>query len=200
MKEIILHDDGEVSSDIVEELCNIELTQDIILVTPYDPDFEYINYNVDDFHLYNHNDLRPDKYNNYTYYPLLKMCLPEGLKPLYNCEIFGTTIINDHLEKIKGIELQINVPNLQNMKLELSAIRGSYSIYNKHEIVIKEYNRALFLQYLGSTRGGLKIPKGNCMLSLFFIETFIGGEKPYYNDIYLIRSNYLYKQFPNFGG
>lgn len=200
MKEIIIDNEGNVSSDIVDELCNIELTQDVILVTPYTEDFNHIEYAVDDFNLFNKHDIRPDKHNNYTFYPLVKMCLPEGLKPIHKCEIFGTTIINERIEKLAGVEVDMTIPNLHDLKLEVSAIRGSYSIYNQHEVVIKEYNREQFLKYLGSTRGGLKIPKGNCILSMFFIETFVGGERPYYNEIYLIRSDYLYKQFPNFGG
>lgn len=206
MKSIVIEDDGKVTTDIVSELCNIELTQDVLIVSPYTKDFKDIVFEQDQFGIYGRYDYRPDRNNNYIIYPRIKVCCPQGLSMELYTAIPGMHIANINIEKLQGIELDksyaVDPAAVDNFSsIGLSAIRGEYSIYNKIELVYREFSRDLFMKGISDARfSGLRIPINTKLATLRFVNTFIGQKEQYYNELYLIFSDYLYKQFPNFGG
>ena len=201
MHEIVIDEWGNVNCDLQTELCNIELTQDIIICCPYSAPTAPldIEYDVDDFIMRSRNDLRPDRDNTYMFYPRAKIIVPNGLYLQTNCCIPGMHMIHKDIEKIRGIELNMELPhNESNIKFEISAVKGEYTFYKKMVFYLKEFNRDMFLKGIGNRHGGIRIPNDINIMTMYFVETFVGGERPYFNEVYIIRSDYLYSRFPDF--
>ena len=201
MHEITIDNNGNVNCDVTAELCNIELTQDIIICCPYsDPlNPNDIQYDVDDFIMKTRSDLRPDRDNTYMFYPRAKITVPNGLYLQTNCVIPGMNIIHKDIEKIRGVELNVELPaSKDQMQIEISAVKGEYTYYKKLVYYLKEFNREMFLGGIGNRHGGIRVPNDINIMTMYFVETFVGGARPFFNEVYIIRSDYLYSRFPDF--
>lgn len=202
MLNIVIDNNGTATSDIIEQLCAVELTQDVVIVTPYfEETDDDIVYEFDDFCLKNRNTIRPDRNSIYRFFPRIKISLPFGLCLQTYSKIPGLMIAQQSIEKIRGIELdEITLSKeISDINLSITAIKGEYTLYNKFIYNLKEYDRESFFNHLGEYRkGGLKIPERLNILGLNIIESFIGGERRFYNELYIIRSDYIFQRFPNF--
>lgn len=200
MKHIII-DDRNVKSDIVGDLCQIDLTRDIVICSPSVKmgEIEDVSFDVDEFNIYNRNDIKYDTSNNYIFFPRMKVMVPDGLKISAYCKMQGMCIVNHTIDKYKGIELDVSLP-YDNLHLTLAAIKGKYNIYYRFEYIMNEFNRELFLRGTKTRGAGLRIPTNTNILSMHFHTVFQGGHTFDFNEVYIIRSDYLYDTFPNFGG
>lgn len=199
MKFITIDDRNKATVDTISELCQINLIKDIVICYPFSEESEPdINFEVDEFTLYNRNQLQPNVNGLYTFFPRIKIMVPDGLRITEYCKFPGISIISKNIDKYKGIQLNTKLA-LSNLDIELFAEIGKYNIYHKLEYIISEFNRELFLKGMKNRGVGMRIPPNSPLLGLYFVQTFQGGISETFNEIYIIRSNYLYKTFPNFG-
>ena len=201
MKEIIINENNSTTSDIVGELCKIDLTTDVVISCPYwDKNYDDISYDIDQFILFNRHDIKSNTNDNYTFYPRIKYTLPEGLISQFSCRIPGISIIQRTFTKYKGIQLVDNKMITDDLIIDMTAIEGSYNIYYKTEFILTEFDRNLFLKNKNlKNRVNIKIFEHTDVLDMYLVESFIGRKTRSLGEIYLIRSNYIYDNFPNFG-
>ena len=200
MKYIIV-EENDMTSDIVEDLCSIELTQDAVIVCPLheemDDDFAF---ETDDFILRNRKALTPDRNNIYTFYPRMKMSLPVGLTMSTYCRIPGLAITQQTVDKTRGMEFENWEPfdGKDPLKLNFTALKGEYTLYSNMTYYLKEFNRQAFLNHLGTRHSGIRIRERSDILGMLINECFLGGPRNFFNELYIIRSDYIYKRFPDF--
>jgi hypothetical protein len=201
MKEIVISDENTITTDIIGQLCQINLLNDVIICCPYWAKAnDDILYDIDEFVLFNRNSLKLEPSGHYIFFPRIKIMVPEGVILQTYCKLPGMHVIQSKIEKYKGIQLSTEL-KLNEFILNLNAIEGTYNIYSRFEYMLKEFNREMFLKNQnGRNISNIKIPEHTDILGLFLIESFVGYKKRDLGEIYLIRSDLLYHTFPNFGG
>ncbi len=195
MKMITIKDDDSITTDLVEKLCLIELTQDAVLVVPHIEDKNILDFSHQ-FLLKNTNNIKPNNKNIYHFYPKLKMALPIGIYPNFETKIPGMNILQKKQTTLDGIELYADIPCSDDVDLKISAIKGEYIYYKDLNFYLNVFNRELFLNHIG-LRSGLLIKEQYDIISLNLIKNFIGLENNAINELYIIKSNYIYERFPN---
>lgn len=203
--EIITHPNVEPDFELVEELARIDLTKDIVIC--YNPlnvndgkEFKkLVTYNVDEFILHTHEQYMCQSIHSnliYNTFPRVKMILPNGLFPSFECVIPGLKIRNTLFDKIEGIELnqQLEIDDLQ---IDVTAAKGSYAFYDNIKISYQTYDHALFAR---NKFKGNYIPTETGLCSLRLIPHFIGMNLNEFklNNIYVICSKYIHSRLPNF--
>ena len=212
MKEIFISKenkyDAHESALAVNELEEINLNTDVILCSPsIDKDEDELPFNDIEFNGYGFNiktfyNLRLSKTYTFDFVPRLRMCIPNGLKPVISCLIPGLSCIHSNYTTLQGVILKDYrlLPNIDN--LIAYANDGNFTFYNKCEFILKEYNRELFLKYSTETfKTSTRLNKNSSLVDIEFLCTFTGnGFNPTYNEIYIIHSDYIYANIPDLGG
>lgn len=200
MKSIVISDSGSVTSDIVDAVCNIDMTRDVVICCPHwktgrkkDADLD-----VDSFVFRNYTDLRPNDERVYTFYPRVKMSVPKGLKPSFNItsQIQGLHITENSVTKIEGVELNSTWIE-DEFPINVMGITGTYTLYTKFIFQLKEYQRALFSK---NKFVGFRIPLDTNIINMYLMAHFFGENTfnpGFYGEVYLIYSNNAYQNFPN---
>ena len=205
MKIITIDDNDQKiqSSDIVQDLIEIDLSQDVVVCTPNSEDTQFndVTFNGSGISAFNRFNIKYDKYSNFMFCPRLKMSIPNGLYPTYTCKIPGLFVIKTDLTDFDGIEVNSPAHLLdKNPNLTYVASTMNYKCITKFEFTLHEYNRDMFIKYANEKFNSIQLMAQNNLIDIMFLKTFIGVESMLYNNFYIIRSTYIYNNFPNFGG
>ena len=205
MKIITIDDNDQKiqSSDIVQDLIEIDLSQDVVVCTPNSEDTQFndVTFNGSGISAFNRFNIKYDKYANFTFCPRLKMSIPNGLYPNYLSKIPGLFVIKTDPTEFEGIE--VNTPSHlldKNPNMTCMASTMNYKCITKIEFTLHEYNRDMFIKYANEKFNSIQLVAQNNLVDVMFLKTFIGVESVLYNSFYIIRSSYIYNNFPNFGG
>lgn len=198
MKTIVINEHDNISTDIVEEICNIDLTQDVVISMPMwrAGRKKDIDVDIDMFTLRNYTDLKPGEDRTYTFFPRMKMTLPKGLIPNFNTKIHGLQISEISTTKVEGVEVN-HVFDVPEKQIDISAIHGTYTIYTKFVFQMKEYHRSIFSR---NKFVGFRIPMDTDIINMYLTAHFfgIGTFKPEsYREIYLIYNDKTYQSLPD---
>lgn len=202
IRRIDVDKDNNISTNIVDELSEIDLTKDVLIV--FKPanfnktDIEAIEYNVDEFIINSIEDIRPaghGKTVKFNIFPRIKMTLPNGLFPNFRCLIPGLGIRYDRLEKIQGVELTERL-TLGDKIVDIKGVKGLYSAYSEMAIELEQFDHQLFSE--DRRFMGHRIPANTQVLGLRLMPHFIGEwSKMDWRNMYMICSSYLHDRFPN---
>ena len=200
IKEIIIDPDENVSTNIVEDLSQIDLTKDSVIVYKYSRSngtfLREVKFNVDQFDVKNIEELKAKSANgitNFFAYTRIKMMLPIGLFPEFRSELKGVRIKHTMIDKIQGIDVNEQL-NIDDKVVNIKGVRGFYSCYNRFSIDLQHFDHKLFQD---NNFRGLNIPIGTDLLSFRLVPHFV-GRWPEFGSVYLICSSYLHDRFPNF--
>lgn len=209
MKEIFISSDNKYdarqSELAVNDLQEIDLTKDVIICCPSieeESNILEIEFSGYQFKLNNMYNIRLSRDCNFEFNARIKLCVPNGLKLTSECIIPGLYCIQNQYETTSGVILkdyQI-IPTLNN--LILYANNNDYTFYNKVNFILKEYNRDMFTKYaMNKFKTTTRIDANTPIIEIYFITTFIGdGYNPKYNQVYIIHSDYIYRNLPDLGG
>lgn len=205
MKIINIFADNTYSSSDLDGLFEIDLNSDVVICTPSldkENPFEEVEFNGYGFSLYNFFTVRLNKDYNFDYFCRLKMSIPRGLKFTPQCTIPGLYCIQNSFEITPGIEIKNTHPIETISDLVFYANGVDYNFYNKLNFILKDYNKEIFIKHANKVfNNNIQIPPKTNIMNIDFVQTFIGNKNSsYYNEIYLIHSDYIYNNFPNFGG
>ncbi len=198
--EISVDLEDRTTTNIVEDLSEIDLTKDAVIVYKFsrlqNPPLKEVTFNVDGFDIKTIEELMPKSANSTTIfyaYTRIKMMLPLGIYPQFDSILPGIKIRTEDFTKIQGIQVDQEL-KLGDKLINIKGTSGYYSIYNKLHFILQQYDHQLF-----STNRfrGLRLPPGLDILRLRLVPHFI-GHWPGFNIVYLICSSYLYDRFPNF--
>lgn len=204
MKYININDDDKTyKTDIVEQLCEIDLSKDVIICYPNRDNgeiYDDIVFGTDKFNLYNVFTLPLLDSEEFQFYPRIRICAPDGLILHFESKIPGIHIVEKNIEQIKGFEINQNL-ELNNLTLNIiSSNNKSYNLYSKFIFYLKEYHRKRFLEFINKSKSPHnKILNYNHILDMYFGYSFLGQIEYNFNEIYLIQSNYIYFNLPNLG-
>jgi len=203
--EIITHPGVEPDFELVEKLARIDLTKDIVICyNPLNVDdgrsFEkMVTYNVDEFVIHTHEQYQCQSVHSeliYKTFPRVKMILPNGLIPAFDCIVPGLKIRNVSVDKIEGIELNQQL-DIDDLHLDVTAVKGSYAFYNNIKITYNTYDHQSFAS--NKFKGNyLPVKTGICSLRLMPHFTGINLADIKLNNIYVICSKYIHSRLPNF--
>lgn len=203
MKILTISDDDKIyqQNDVLDHLLEIELSHDVVICTPNWTSTEFdVQFNGSGISLYNRNTMKYDKYSNFTFFPRMKMTIPNGLFPNIKCKIPGLYIIQEEYTSFDGIEIPSKQILVNNSNFTLAAIDMNYIYQHTSQYTLKEYNREIFIKYAMSKYTAVHIPPNQNVIDITFLKTFIGEYSDLFNQLYIIRSDYIYNNFPNLGG
>ena len=200
INEITVDLEGRATSNLVEDLAEIDLTKDAVIVYKYSrlqhPPLKEVVFNIDGFDIKTIEELHPKSANSITMffaYTRIKMMLPLGIYPYFQSILSGINIRTEMIEKIQGVQLDHEL-KLGDKILNIKGEEGYYSIYSKIHFELQQYDHQLF-----STNKfrGLRLPPGEDILRFRLLPHFI-GKWPEFGKVFLICSSYLHDRFPNF--
>lgn len=203
--EIITHPNVEPDFELVEKLARIDLTRDIVIC--YNPlnvndgkaFKKIVTYNVDEFVMHTHEQYKCQSIHSnllYNTFPRVKLILPNGLFPAFECIVSGLKISTVQFDKVEGIELKQKL-EIDDIQIDITAVKGSYAFYDNLKITYRTHDHASFAR--NKFKGNyLPVELGICNLRL--IPHFIGMNTNEFklNNIYVICSKYIHSRLPNF--
>ncbi len=206
IREINIDRDNKITTNIVDELSEIDLTKDAVIVFQHkdfkDHNKKIVEYNVDEFLINSAENMRPlggaaGVHNiNFDFFPRVKMSLPNGLFPQFRCLIPGVGIKNSTLDKIQGVELNEEL-KIGDAVINVTGIKGLYSSYSDIAIRFEQFDHKLFTN--DAKFMGHRIPIGEPVIGMRLLPHFIGDWKSMgFRNLYAICGSYIHDRFPNF--
>lgn len=217
MKELFFDEKNKLNSklnaELIDSVCQINLSRDIVISTPtYNNDKSSCKFNGYGFNIFNSYTMDSDKYNTFIVSPLIKLTIPNGLKPVIDSKINGLYISENIYKSYEGVIIKSedvseilmnNTSDNDFNKLEVYTNTIDYIYVDYIKLIFREYNRQLFLKEISKLyKNSTKLPPFSLIADMYFVQTFIGNNicSQIGGEVYLIHSDYIFNNFPNFGG
>ena len=189
-----------------DELALFKKYYGIIVKPPHfhfnNPDYQdCLAINVDNLIMYLKDLITAEKGNILNQYSIGLPFLDYKLSK--NIDSMSKDDLNKSLKlKIKDILKNIKDDNDFN-KLEVYTNTIDYIYVDYIKLIFREYNRQLFLKEISKLyKNSTKLPPFSLIADMYFVQTFIGNNicSQIGGEVYLIHSDYIFNNFPNFGG
>lgn len=200
IQELLIDLEDNVTSNIVDQLSEINLEMDAVIVYKFSrlsqSALKEVDFNVDGFDIKTIEKLHPKQLQNrsvYYEYPRIKMLLPHGIFPMFECKLPGLKIHTENIEKMQGVQVSQEL-NYKDKIINIRGEQGYYSIYKSFQFTLEQYDYQSFKnnEFMGNI-----IPTDIPILTFRLIPHFT-GQFPELNKLFLICSSYLHDRFPDF--
>jgi len=199
IRHIIIDDNGSASTNIVDDLAEIDMAKDAVIVfqSAAIPPVHEVEFKNDEFIINSVESIRPKiipgtNQVQFTLYCRFKMTLPHGVFPQFESGIPGLQIVEVSQNKFTGV-MADDVIHINDQIFSITGKSGFYTLYQSMCVELEVFRASKFNT---SKFPGLTIPYHTPFFKFRLVPHFVQNQQQL-RDVYIICSKYIYDRLPN---